>query len=71
LKPKDVADDGISQQALYYQKSLIKNRKSLNPNEKIVRKLLNLYNETKLTSKIIIYTTPQIKPQSLLQVINK
>jgi hypothetical protein len=68
LKPKDVAGDGISQQALYYQKSLIKNRKSLNPNEKIVKKLLNLYNETKLTSKIIIYTTPQIKPQSLLQL---
>jgi len=43
LKPKDVRDKGISQQALYYQKSLIRNGKSLNPRQKIGRKLLDLY----------------------------
>jgi hypothetical protein len=58
LKPKDVAGNGISQQALYYQKSLIRNGKILNPNQKIVRKLLDLYKETKLTSKITMFTTP-------------
>jgi hypothetical protein len=68
LKPKDVAGNGISQRALYYQKSLIRNGKILNPKQKIVRKLLDLYKETKLTSKITMFTTPQLKPQSLLQL---
>jgi hypothetical protein len=71
LKPVDVAGNGISQQALYYQKSQIRNGKNLNPNEKIVKKLLNIYKETKLTLKIAVFDAPQLKPQSLLQVINK
>jgi len=50
LKPKDVVGEGISQQALYYQKSLIKNGKILNPKQKIVRKLLDLYKDIKLIS---------------------
>jgi hypothetical protein len=48
LKPKDVAGDGISQRALYYQKSLIRNGKILNKKQKIVKKLLYLYNKTKI-----------------------
>jgi len=68
IKPKDVVDSGISQRALYYQKSLIRNGKILNPKQKIVRKLLNLYKDTKLTSKITVFATPQQKPQSLLQL---
>jgi predicted RNA-binding protein with PUA domain len=43
LKPKDVKDKGISQQALYYQKSLIKSKKHLNVKQKVARKLLELY----------------------------
>jgi hypothetical protein len=68
FKPKDVAGNGISQRALYYQKSLIRNGKILNPKQKIVRKLLDLYKDTKLTSKITMFATPQLKPQSLLQL---
>jgi len=51
FKPKDVAGNVISQQALYYQKSLIRNGKILNPKQKIVRKLLDLYKDIKITSK--------------------
>jgi hypothetical protein len=51
LKPKDLRNKGISQQALYYQKSLIKNGKSLNIKQKIVRKLLDLYKQTMLNNK--------------------
>jgi hypothetical protein len=68
LKPVDVAGDGISQQALYYQKSLIRNGKILNPNEKIVKKLLDIYKGTKLNSKITIFDALQLKPQSLPQL---
>jgi len=62
LKPKDVRDKGISQQALYYQKSQIKNGKTLNIKQKIVRKLLNLYKDRKLTLKITASETPQLSP---------
>jgi len=51
LKPKDVWDKGISQQALYYQKSLIKNGKNLNIRQKVVRKLLDLYKQTMFKNK--------------------
>jgi hypothetical protein len=51
LKPKDVMDKGISQQALYYQKSLIKNGKNLNIKQKVVRKLLDLYKQTMFNNK--------------------
>jgi len=51
LKPKDVMDKGISQQALYYQKSLIKNGKNLNIKQKVVRKLLDLYKQIMLNNK--------------------
>jgi hypothetical protein len=44
-------DKGISQQALYYQKSLIKNGKNLNIKQKVVRKLLDLYKQTMLNNK--------------------
>jgi len=51
LKPKEVRDEGISQQALYYQKSLIRNGKSLNIKQKVVRRLLDLYKQTMLNNK--------------------
>jgi hypothetical protein len=51
LKPKYVRDKGISQQALYYQKSLIKNGKNLNIKQKVVRKLLDLYKQTMFNNK--------------------
>jgi len=51
IKPKDVRDEGISQQALYYQKSLIRNEKSLNIKQKVVRRLLEIYKESKDVSK--------------------
>jgi len=51
LKPKDVVNKGISQRALFYQKSLIKNGKSLNVKQKIVKILLQLYKETRLNNK--------------------
>jgi hypothetical protein len=51
LKPKDVKDKGISQQALYYQKSLIKSKKHLNVKQKVARKLLELYQKNKAISK--------------------
>jgi len=51
LKPKDVRDEGISQQALYYQKSLIKREKPLNVKQKVVRRLSEIYKEIKDVSK--------------------
>ena len=51
LKPKDVRDEGISQQALYYQKSLIRNAKSLNIKQKVVRRLSKIYKQSKDVSK--------------------
>jgi len=51
LKPKDVKNKGISQQALYYQKSSIKNGKNLNIKQKVVRKLLDLYKQTMFNNK--------------------
>jgi len=51
LKPKDVRDDGISHQALYYQKSLIRNGKSLNFKQKVVKILLQLYKDTILNNE--------------------
>jgi len=48
LRPKDVRDKGISHQALYYQKSLIRNGKSLNFKQKVVKILLQLYKDTNL-----------------------
>ena len=44
LKPKDVVGGGISQQALYYQKSL-------NVKQKVIRRLLDLYNQAMLNNK--------------------
>ena len=43
LRPKHVREEKISQQALYYQRSLIKNGKNLNIKQKVVIKLLDLY----------------------------
>ena len=43
LRPKHVREEKISKQALYYQKSLIKNGKNLNIKQKVVIKLLDLY----------------------------
>jgi len=51
LKPKDVRDEGIPQQALYYQKSLTKREKPLNVKQKIVRRLPEIYKESKDVSK--------------------
>jgi len=51
LKPKDVKDKGISHQALYYQKSLIRNGKSLNFKQKVVKILLQLYKDTILNNE--------------------
>lgn len=43
LKPKDVRDKGISQQALYKIKTKIKSGKNLNPSVKVVKILLILF----------------------------
>jgi len=51
LKPKHVREERISQQALYYQKSPIKNGKNLNIKQKFVIKLLGLYKQTMLNNK--------------------
>jgi len=51
LKPRDVREEKISQQALYYQKSLIKNGKNLNIKQKVVVKLLDLYKQTMLNNR--------------------
>jgi len=51
LKPKDVRDKGISHQTLYYQKSLIRNRKNLNFKQKVVKILLQLYEDTILNNE--------------------
>jgi len=51
LKPKDVKDNGISHQALYYQESLIRNGKSLNFKQKVVKILLQLYKDTILNNE--------------------
>jgi len=51
LKPKDVMDKRISHQALYYQKSLIRNGKSLNIKQKVVKILLQLYKDTILNKE--------------------
>jgi len=47
LKPKDVMDKGISQQALYKVKTKIKNKQPLNSKVKIIKILLKLYKDTK------------------------
>ena len=47
LRPKDVRDKGISQQALYKVKTNVKNGKHLNPKVRIVRILLGMYKETR------------------------
>ncbi|PYB68472.1 hypothetical protein DMB44_03790 [Thermoplasma sp. Kam2015] len=51
LKPKNIRDRGISHQALYYQRTIIKNGKSLNVKQKVVKNLLQLYKETVLKNK--------------------
>jgi len=53
LKPKHVREERISQQALYYQKSLIKREKPLNVKQKIGRRLrlLEIYKQGKDVSK--------------------
>ena len=43
LKPKDVRAEGISQQSLYYQKSLIRTDKNRNFHTKVVQTLWNKY----------------------------
>ncbi len=50
LKPEDVRDKGISQQALYKIKTKIKSGKQLNPRVKVVRILLKLYGDLKTDS---------------------
>ena len=51
LKPEDVRDKRISHQTLYYQKSLIRNGKSLNFKQKVVKILLQLYKDTILNNE--------------------
>ena len=51
LKPKHVSEEKISQQTLYYQKSLIKDGKNLNIKQKIVIKLIDLYKQTMLNNR--------------------
>jgi len=48
LKPKDVRDKGISERELNRQKAKIRNGKQLNPKVKIVKILLQLYEEVEL-----------------------
>ena len=47
LKPKDVRDKGISQQALYKNKTNVRSGKLLNPKGRIERILLGMYKETR------------------------
>jgi hypothetical protein len=60
LRPRDVKDGEISQQALYYQKSLIKREKPLNVKQKVVRRLSEIYKESKDVSKytLLINSSP-------------
>jgi hypothetical protein len=51
LKLKDIKDKGRSHQALYYRKSLIRNGKSLNFKQKVVKILLQLYKHTILNNE--------------------
>jgi len=51
LKPKNVRDKGISQQALYKIKTKIKNGKHLNPRVKIVKVLLTLFKKQQILGK--------------------
>ena len=48
---REMREKGISQQALYYQKPLIRNGKSLNIKQKGVRRLLDLNKQTMLNNK--------------------
>ena len=50
LKPKDVKDKGILKRTLYKIKHKIKQGKILNPKNKIVKILLQLYKDTKLNN---------------------
>ena len=52
LKPKDVSDIGISQQALYKIKTKIKNGKHLNLNVKVVKILLTLFKKQQKFGKM-------------------
>ena len=51
LRPKDVKDKGISQQALYKIKAKIRSRKYLNPRVKIVKILLTLFKKQQILGK--------------------
>ena len=51
LKPKDVRDKEISQQALYKIKTKIKNGKQLNPRVKVVKILLTLFTKQQMLGK--------------------
>ena len=57
LKPKDVKDKGISQQALYKIKTKIKGGKHLKSKAKIVKQLISIFNERNLN----IISQPYIK----------
>jgi len=50
LKPKDVRDEEISQQALYKVKAKIKIKQTLNSKVKIIKTLLRLYKDTNSAS---------------------
>ena len=51
MKPKDVKDKGISQQAPYKIKTKIKSGKYLNPKVKVVRILLTLFKKQQMLGK--------------------
>ncbi len=51
LKPRDVRDKGISQQALYKIKTKIRSGKHLNPRVKIVKVLLTLFKKQQILGK--------------------
>ena len=51
LKPKEVKDKGISQQALYKIKTKIKSGKHLNPRVKVVKILLTLFKKQQMLGK--------------------
>jgi hypothetical protein len=51
LKPKDVRDNGISKMALWKIKNKIKLDRKLNPKTKIIKILIQLYKESKLSKE--------------------
>ncbi|MEM3185906.1 MAG: hypothetical protein QXQ39_04405 [Conexivisphaerales archaeon] len=62
LKPKDVRDKGISQQALYKIKAKIRKGQLLNFNTKVIKKLRNKYTGLMLNNDGTLKVDKLIQP---------